>query len=174
MTIETTTRIMSIDPGMETGVVIAEVATDARLRILRRAQITGGLSGAAARILDVAEVWEVERVVMESFSPRPGARSWRLEELEPLRFEGWALGMFGTVEFRRPEARKLINASMAQTDEYLRWADLWTLPSQIDRPDAKDVNSAMAHLVGYLRDQAHMPTIKSLIAYGDQMVQEEG
>jgi hypothetical protein len=48
-------------------------------------------------------------------------------------------------------------------DNILRAMGLWTLPSEVDNhPDANDINSAMKHLVAYLRNIGHEPTLEAL------------
>lgn len=165
--------VMSIDPGWESGVVVALCRDDYLPLILAKRQVEGGLAALEPVITYLDNRYSVTDKVCESFSPRPGSRSWRLRELEPLRIEGWLYGQDPTTVFRRPEARKLINGSLSSTRGFLGWSGYWTLPSQVGRPDANDTNSAMMHLFGYLRDRAHMPTIQSVIEYGDHMHRED-
>lgn len=165
-------RILTIDPGMESGLVVASVDDDSLPEILWKGQTQGGLVGALKTLASIQAAFAPSKVVCEAFSPRPGQRSWRLDELEPLRWEGWVFGWEPQTVFRRPESRKLINGSVSASGDFLRSIGYWTLPSELSRPDANDCNSAMMHLFGYLRDQAHMPTIEAVIDYGDKLYRE--
>lgn len=163
-------RLLSIDPGMETGIVVMGYERGERPRVLGRSQVLGGLAGLLQRIDPFIE--SADEITCESFSPRPGERSWKLDELEPLRIEG-ALQIMtnGEITWRRPEQRKLIG-TLPRTEAFLKATGYWTTPKMVNRPDANDANSAMMHAIGYLRDRAHRPTIDMLIEYGETMTEE--
>ena len=165
--------ILSIDPGMSTGVVLAIVTDDAAPKIRAVEQIEGGLEGldenGTMNYLRVAT-----RVVCEKFHPRQMARSYRLDELEPLRIEGWLLSR-SEVLFRQAEQRHLFKEGpeFNKSAAFLRWAGYWTTGSVVGCKDANDTNSAMMHLFGYLRDRKHRPTISLLLDY-QRSITEEG
>lgn len=164
--------VTAIDPGMSTGVSWIRAGDSTRPELLNRIQVSLGLSG-TIRFLDTLTHLPQELVV-EKFSPRPGARAWRLDELEPIRIEGMLEYRYGSqITWRKPEQRKLVNNSLRETEDFLRWAGLWTLPSDIGMPDANDVNAATMHAIGYLRDQKHIPTIEMLIEYGNLHMEED-
>jgi len=164
--------VTAIDPGMSTGMVKMIVFGSGRPMIARRKQIVGGLPEF------IRQNWisgsPAEELVCEKFSPRPGARAWKLAELEPIRIEGMLEYRYGSlITWRKPEQRKLVRDSLSATEDFLRWAGLWTLPSDIGQKDADDVNAATMHAIGYLRDQKHIPTIEMLIEYGDLHMEED-
>lgn len=165
--------VVSIDPGMETGIVVFDADPGARPELVDWGQFEGGLPAIAPRLRALMDLYgtpwdDGTEYVCEKFSPRPGARSWRLNELEPIRIEGALEALYGdAITYRRPEARKLIDNSLSATEGLLRWADYWRLPRHVGRPDANDANAAIMHALGHLRDKAHMPTINMLIEYGD-------
>lgn len=164
------TLLMSIDPGMETGIVVGRYDVDTRFECITRVQAPGGLQGALLEIEDLFD--DRMEMTVEKFSPRPGARSWRLAELEPIRIEGAIEALYGSRPvWRKPEQRKLIG-DLPRTESFLKATGYWTTPSEVDRKDANDVNAAMMHAIGYLRDRAHRPTIDMLIDYGEQMTEE--
>lgn len=163
-------RLLSIDPGQETGIAILGFARKERPVVLGRSQVTGGMKGLLERLGPYIE--SADLICAESFSPRPGARSWRLAELEPIRIEGALDALYpDQITWRKPEQRKLVK-DIPTTNHFLQDMGYWTTPKMVNRPDANDANSAMAHGLAYLRDSAHLPTIDMLIDYGDNMTEE--
>lgn len=166
------TEILSIDPGMSTGLIAASVKDDKLPEIRWKEQIEGGLPG----LLEI-EIWEYlqkDVVICESFHPRQMARSYKLNELEPLRIEGYLVAHVEPV-FRQPEQRKLIKGDdFIPSARFLEWAGYWTLPSElpIKPKDADDANSAMMHLFSYLRSRKHRPTVKLLLDYQRSLTKE--
>lgn len=163
------TLLVSIDPGMETGVVLGRYEAGVAFEVIQRIQVPGGLQGALFELDSLID--DRMEITCEKFSPRPGARSWRLDELEPIRIEGALEDRYQSrVVWRKPEQRKLIG-DIPRTGEFLRASGYWTAPKEVGRKDANDVNAAMMHAIGYLRDRAHRPTINMLIEYGEQMTE---
>lgn len=161
--------IVAIDPGMESGISWLHI-NKGKPTLLKVVQLTGGLQGMREHL----ETWTARpgKLVVEKFSPRPGARSWKLKELEPIRIEGMLEDRYGDlITWRKPEQRKLIG-TLPRTEAFLKWAGYWTTPTQVGRPNADDANAATMHAIGYARDQAHFPTLEMLIDYGDQMMEE--
>lgn len=167
-------RILTIDPGMSTGLVRATVE-DRKLPIIEwKEQVEGGLDG-----LIEFGLWDyavdMDRVVCERFHPRQMARSYKMDELEPLRIEGYVLSANHGTLFREPEQRRLINESetFKKSAAFLEWAGYWTTGSEVGCKDANDTNSAMMHLFSYLRHLKHRPTISLLLDY-QRSITEEG
>jgi hypothetical protein len=108
-------------------------------------------------------------VVSERFKPRPMARSYRLDELEPLRIEGYLWSMFdrqgGSLVFRDPETRGSGKDGVRGMERVLREHNLWLRPSDIpNHDDADDANSAQMHALAYLRSIGHLPTIHAFFS----------
>lgn len=163
-------RLLSIDPGQESGIVVLGFSRKDRPVVLGRAQVTGGMKGLLDHIGPY--ISSADMICGESFSPRPGARSWKLAELEPIRIEGALEAKYpGLITWRKPEQRKLVK-DLKTTEHFLQDMGYWTTPKMVSRPDANDANSAMMHAIAYLRDSAHLPTIDMLIDYGDNMTEE--
>lgn len=169
-------ELLSVDPGMSTGLVRAQVEDDAPPKIRWKEQVEEGLAG-----LLEAEVEEtftpLDALACEAFHPRQMARSYKLDELEPLRIEGYiqyAAG-FVPVRWRQPEQRHLFKETdtFSKSAAFLQWAGYWTTGSEVGCKDANDTNSAMMHLFGYLRDMKHRPTISLLLDY-QRSITEEG
>lgn len=162
--------LISIDPGMSTGIVLAGFEPDEPMQLDHAYQVSGGIQGALLEIEDLIDAEMV--IVCEKFSPRPGARSWKLAELEPLRIEGALEAIYGDrIYWRKPEQRKLVR-DLPTTEHFLKANGYWTSPKDVGRKDADDANAATMHALGYLRDRAHRPTIDMLIHYGDTMTEE--
>ena len=163
------TGLISIDPGMMTGVVFGSYSEDGAFKVEDRWQVGGGLQGA---LVDLESIADSTEIVCEKFSPRPGARSWKLAELEPIRIEGAREAIYGSrIHWRKPEQRKLVGDSLTLTAEFLRQSDYWTMPKDVGHKDANDVNAAMMHAIGYLRDRKHRPTFDMLIEYTEQLTE---
>src|SRR5690606_18828515 len=128
-----TKSILSIDPGMSTGMVWMNYTDTSLPQVDIIQQVPGGMR-AMMEYLPDPDHFTADgnpELVVEKFSPRPGARSWKLAELEPIRIEGMLEYRFGTrITWRKPEQRKLIG-SLPRTEAFLRWAGYWTLPSDV-------------------------------------------
>lgn len=168
--------VLSMDPGMSTGAVAAKIMDDELPTIIYRKQIEGGLASLSGDPFWTYGLHQ-ERTVCEQFHPRPMSRTYRLDELEPLRIEGYLLATLGWGEilFRQPEQRHLFKETETFTKSaaFLKWAGYWTVGSEVGCKDANDANSAMMHLFGYLRDRKHRPTISLLLDY-QRSITEEG
>lgn len=162
--------IFSIDPGQSTGVVLAR-ATEDKLDIVEKWQVEGGLDGLAL-LMAGTHIGHDGKIIAEKFLPRQMARAYKAEELEPLRIEGFLEASFpGRVTYRTPGQRRLIKGDdLRPSEDFLRFAGLWTTGSEVGRKDANDVNSAMMHLVSYLREQKHRPVLDLLVDYRSRSV----
>lgn len=169
--------VMSVDPGMSTGIVVARISDEAPPVLRGRFQVEQGLSGLNEWI-DLCDraMDSVTRLVCEKWHPRPTSRVYRLDELEPVRIEGMLQTDYGDViMFRQPEQRHLFRETetFSKSAAFLKWAGYWTTGSEVGCKDANDTNSAMMHLFGYLRDNKHGPTISLLLDY-QSSIREEG
>lgn len=158
-------QILVIDPGMTTGLVLADYWQDeGKLTILGRWAIGDGLDG----LLE----WDMGKDVPEGISPvhdvvifekfRVGPRTYRRVELEPLSMEGMAKVMFGSRLVMQYNDSMLIGGTGGSPAENKKAADavlrdmgLWSTGKQVGHKDANDVNAAMKHLVAYLRREGH-------------------
>lgn len=159
-------KILAIDPGLETGFVLGEYDDDADLRIVGAWQTTGGLDGATPSLRSM-NANDLDTWVFEKFRVTP--RVYKSAEVEALRFEG-------AVRMLRPDVVMQYNGSMLlagggrptaaknkqAADAVLRRMGLWHTGSMIGAKDANDVNAATKHLVAYLREAGHAPTLEAL------------
>ena len=148
--------IVAVDPGMSTGIACMEMDDDGNIKAWVTAQIEGGLNG----LLDspwVQIICEAEKVIFEVFTPRPMARNYRSDELEPLRIEGAVrmlrLGLDDETIFQRPEARSILrDEPISESVNFLKYMGMHSTGKSVGKKDANDANAAMLHLVAYLRD----------------------
>lgn len=159
--------IVAIDPGMETGFVLAEYNDDEPITIRRAWQTQGGLDGMMESLWNLDIGLSVQTFVFEKFRTSP--RVYKSDEVEALRIEG-------AVRLLRPDVVMQYNGAMllagtdhgspgknkTAADNVLRAMGLWHTGKMIGAKDANDVNSAMKHLVAYLRGIGHAPTMEAL------------
>lgn len=159
------------DPGMTSGFVQALVTPDEKPRIIDKVELPGGLDAVIDLIVNgwidtcdrEGELW-----VAEKFRVTP--RTFRAAEVEALRIEGAIELAHGMVTWQYNDSMLLAGAghgspskNKTAADNVLRSMGLWTLPSEVNNhPDANDINSAMKHLVAYLRNSGHEPTIEAI------------
>lgn len=162
--------VLAIDPGMSTGITLMEYEIGKRPEIKWQWQIERGLVGLKS---DFPWEMHIEHAVVERFTPRPVAFSYSLDELEPLRIEGWLSAMFHEREitWQDPPQRKLVR-TLPETEEFLQAYGYWATGTDVGCKDADDANSATMHALAYIRNQAHRATIDMLIEYGENMTEE--
>lgn len=160
-------EILAIDPGMETGFVYAEYDDDKPINIISVSQVAGGLDGAQGSLWTFDTQADIETWVFEKFRTTP--RVFKSDEVEALRIEG-------AVRLLRPDTVMQYNGAMllaggdhgspsknkTAADNVLRSMGLWHTGKMIGAKDANDVNSAMKHLVAYLRGIGHEPTLEAI------------
>lgn len=167
-------QVLAIDPGMSTGITLMEYIIGERPTIVAQYQIEGGLEGQASQIDGILSWLPYDaEVVCERFTPRPVAFSYRLDELEPLRFEGWLACKVGDwgITWQDPPQRKLIK-TLPETEKFLQANGYWATGTDVGCKDANDANSATMHALAYIRNQAHRATIDMLIQHGENMMEE--
>jgi hypothetical protein len=150
---------------MSSGIVWGEYDDTTAFTRLGYAQVTGGLPGFieffADRFLKRGRWDYAADLVCEKFKPRPVARAWKLNELEPIRIEGW-LHQFHPA-WQWPEQRSLTSDGVKASEKILHAKGLWLTGSDVGAEDANDVNAAQLHLLAYLRNIGHAPTINAYL-----------
>jgi len=158
------TQLLAIDPGMSTGVVWGVYSDTEPFKLEGRTQVEGGRD--ATRDFLEGQFSTYTRVVCEKFRALP--RVYKAVELEPLPIEGVVTTLFVDVVWQYPGAMTIGGAhgtpakNKRAADDVLRRMGLWTTGSQIGFKDANDVNSAMKHVVAYLKGISHRPTLEAL------------
>lgn len=158
-------KILAIDPGMSTGLAHAVMHDDEPLEFLEVHQIEGGLSVDLMAEINL-RVNVVDFVVVEKFLPRQMARSYRLEELEPLRIEGFiqcAVDGFVVVDWREPSQRKLVDGDIPASEAILRKMGYAKTGRDVGCRDADDANSAIMHALSFARHLRHVPTMRAIL-----------
>lgn len=167
--------VLAIDPGMSTGITLMEYIIGHRPTITAQWQIEGGLEGLRESGI-IRQPLHQEATVVERFTPRPVAFSYSLDELEPLRIEGWLDAWVGDflgdqVTWQDPPQRKLVR-TLPETEKFLQAHNYWATGTDVGCKDANDANSATMHALAFIRNQAHRATIDMLIQYGENMTEE--
>lgn len=164
-------QVLAIDPGMSTGITLMEYIIGERPTITAQWQIEGGLDG-LADAFDYDDFSYTTEIVCERFTPRPVAFSYSLDELEPLRIEGWLeREVRKGIVWQDPPQRKLLR-TLPETEKFLQANGYWATGTDVGCKDANDANSATMHALAYIRNQAHRATIDMLIEYGENMMEE--
>lgn len=176
------TYLLTIDPGMSTGIVLGQFTEATPYERIGRWQIEGGLEQLAWWVMyhfdDDLGWWSFSKenagfhvtdvvVVCEKFVPLPAPRTFKTQELEPIRIEGALQMALETVVWQRAGAMVLAGGDTPAkrkraSDDVLRRLGLWSTGSQIGMKDANDVNSAQKHAIAYLRSIKHEPTMRFL------------
>jgi hypothetical protein len=159
---------------MATGVFVGEYDDTTPLFRTGFIQIPGGIEGFSRWLFDNMLGYSEERgeyalwdrMVCEKFNPHPMARSWKLDELEPIRIEGFLYQW--NPKWQKPGAMALKdgpNWTQAQrkraSDDLLRRNGWWLTAKDTGLKDANDANAAAKHALAYMRSIGHMPTIET-------------
>lgn len=138
--------ILSLDPGGTTGYAIFHVEKHEEPELLRQGQIAGGLNGFLDFHWDVLEDIDFDVIVCESFTLREGVYG---ANLDPVYIIGALEALYPTTEivYQSPALKKLCE------DDRLKTMGLHV-------PGKPHRNDAVRHLVVYLRNKKHLPTLK--------------
>lgn len=177
---------------MSTGIVLGKFDDDTAYERIARWQFDGGLDGFKDwyRVhryyhydgweFHIYDGWEFHIdggllempvseviIVCEKFVPLPAPRSFKLNELEPIRIEGALTSFHENIVWQRSSAMVLTGGESTagrkkNSDDVLRDMGLWTTGKDIGMKDANDVNSAQKHAIAYLRSIGHAPTLAAL------------
>ena len=133
-------RLLSIDPGLRTGVALLDVLNDKPPTLVFHEEITGGLPG-------FHEWWDVrpdyDVLVCEDYIPRRGVPG----NVEPLRIIGYLHPYIPVLQ--PPAGRK-----QAVSDDVLKRLGMY-LPGEPNR----NAREAVRHGVVYLKHHRHLPTL---------------
>jgi hypothetical protein len=169
---------------MSTGIVLGKFDDDTEYERIARWQFDGGLEGFKdwyrVNRYYYYDGWEFHIdtgilepldsdviIVCEKFVPLPAPRSFKLNELEPIRIEGALASFHENIVWQRSSAMVLTGGESTaerkkNSDDVLRGMGLWTTGKDVGMKDANDVNSAQKHAIAYLRSIGHAPTLAAL------------
>jgi hypothetical protein len=151
---------------MESGIVWGHFEPGHPLMRDGYAQVSGGIEG-FEKFFEEKFIGEYylgdwfQILVCEKFKTRPLARSYKLNELEPIRIEGY-LYQFDPV-WQWPEQRSLTSDGVKASEDILKRKGLWLTGSDVGSKNADDVNAAQLHLLAYMRNIGHTPTIEAYL-----------
>lgn len=156
--------LLSIDPGVYSGVALGTFSEDSPYRLLETWQVPNGAEGFKESLILRKPVADI--VVSEKFVIRNMAGfSHTADSVEPLRVEGVLVAAYTNVHWQTPDYQILVKGSTpAETkrlsDNLLRKHGLYQPPSTIEGRRKNDANSAIKHALSYLRSIQHRPTIE--------------
>lgn len=143
-------RVMAVDPGVSTGVVVARVRSDGTVLVGGFDQFKTDVNSAVQHILTELFWSDVDVLVLEKFDLRPG--NTFKADLTPVKVNAILDYVSAThpdvtweVVYQTPtQAKTLI------PDEALKRLDFWPTGKDVNQPDADDVRDAARHLYRYL------------------------
>ncbi len=177
--------VLSLDPGFRTGIILGCYTDETPYERIEFWQVDGGLEG-LIQWMDV--FWDYEyksfafprhglfvgfdlTKVCEKFVPIRSkvARTFKTEELEPIRIEGALRMELGDgIVWQRSSAMVLAGGETPaerkrNSDDVLRNAGLWlTGKKDLGMSDANDANAAQKHAIAYMRSLKHEPTMREM------------
>ena len=173
------TYLLSIDPGVSSGLVYGHYSDTQPYSVLHAWQVSGGLPGFlsewnAMQFGKLGRLRVADQTLCEKFVPLTNKGfSHTLKSVEPLRIEG-ALVALGIMPEYYPEhhdvwprpASMYFMGGTTKADKlkrsraWLKEHDLLLTGKDVGQPDANDAISATLHAFGYLIRQRHLPTMK--------------
>lgn len=165
--------IVSVDPGWSTGVVVVSFTEDLPMTVRFVGQYPGGTRGITAVVRQLHDEYPSATWISEAFTVRPGSRGMRLRDVEPLRIEGFLIGLglmpdreSKSDRWRQPQSRLFAGGStpaerQKNAIQFLRDHGLHVTGRDVGQPDADDANSALLHALAFLKYQKHRPTINT-------------
>jgi hypothetical protein len=135
-------RILGIDPGQRTGVAVIEVTDDTAPVLVSYEEVYGGVNGFTIW-------WEThppyDVLVAERYIPRGGT---------PQKNAGAPLGVLGFLDQFNPVLQTPAGRAVSVSDAVLKRLGLY-LPGE----RLRNVREAVRHVVWYLKNQRHRPTL---------------
>lgn len=173
--------LISIDPGMSTGMAVGTYSDTEPFKLTHFFQIEGGVEGFLPNTFsgydpgygfEFITICDVEvddaTVIVEKFTARGSANagfSYRTDALEPLRVEGAILALGIKPIWVSPPQQYFSGgdgkAKKKQAQHrWLKEKGLYVTGKMVGCDNADDVRSAIAHAIAFLVRQKHRPTIE--------------
>ena len=176
-----TNYLLSIDPGVSTGVALLRYTDETVPELVQSWQFRGGAEALNKWIR--YNLWELELLydgpystIAEKFNPRGSGQgfSYTTSSLEPLRCEGVLLARDLPDEYVQPPQQYFAGGRGKAEKKRLQHKALkdlgyYVTGSMVDSPDADDTRSAIAHALSYLARKGHLPTYQMLSGYNGQV-----
>lgn len=180
--------LISIDPGMSSGVIAGIYSDDIPFELTHAFQIEGGVEGFIKQV-SISYTWlgedtnlfvylpgveepiqigEGVTVLVEKFTARGAAAgpfALKTDALEPLRIEGALLAMGVPITWVSPAQQYFIGGrdkaeKKKRQHAWLKENGYAIMPKDLGTKDADDARSACAHAISWLRRQKHKPTLE--------------
>jgi hypothetical protein len=148
--------VLGQDPGVTTGIAMVRYTDDTAPELVYLTQLPKGIKG-FFDFFEGSQPTENVTIVSESFVNRPGIKS---PDVTPLRIEGVQYTLWGDeVVYQTPDMKSLV------PDQVLKDNNLWT-------PGKRHQMDALIHVLVYLRNEGHQPTLKALSGESDALAEK--
>src|SRR5690606_7974447 len=175
-----TNYLLSIDPGVSTGVALLSYTDETVPGVVRAWQFRGGAEGLHDWIQ--SNLWELELLydgpftsIAEKFNPRGSGQgfSYTASSLEPLRCEGVLVAHGLPDVYVQPPQQYLAggkNKAEKKRRQHAALRDLgyYVTGKTLDSPDADDARSAISHGLAYLARNGHKATYEMISEWNER------
>ena len=135
-----TQRVMAVDPGKSTGIVVGDFHDDREFSIIHVQQFKHEhWMGNVYDILATYDEFAPDIVVCEQFDLRPGNNF--LADLTPVKINSVLEWEIGDIVWQTPAMAKT-----TMPDNVLKSLDFWPTGATVSQPDANDARDAGRHL----------------------------
>lgn len=142
-------RVMAVDPGKSTGIVVGDFHDDREFSIIHVQQFKyEHWTASAYDILATRNEFVPDVVVCERFDLRPGNNF--LADLTPVKINSVLEWEIGDVIWQTPAMAKT-----TMLDHVLRSLGFWPTGTDVGQPDADDVRDAGRHLFLWAVSKRH-------------------
>lgn len=173
--------LLSIDPGISTGVALLRYTNETEPVAERVWQFKGGAEGLHSWLEDYLSgsfammYSEWVTAIAEKFNPRGSGQgfSYTAASLEPLRCEGVLVAHALPDEYVSPPQQYFAGGTGKADKKKRQHAALkdmgyYVTGSMVDSPDADDTRSCIAHGLAYLSRNGHKPTYEMLSEWNER------
>nr|DAU39245.1 MAG TPA: Putative Holliday junction resolvase [Caudoviricetes sp.] len=155
-------RVMAVDPGKSTGIVVGDFHDDREFSIIHVQQFKyEHWTASVYDILNTRNEFSPDIVVCEQFDLRPGNNF--LADLTPVRINAVLEWEIGDIVWQTPAMAKT-----TMPDHVLKLLDFWPTGASVGQPDADDARDAGRHLFLWAVAKRHDEDVIARIV-GDDM-----
>lgn len=175
-----TKYLLSIDPGLSSGLALLKYEGDTAPELVDSRQFSGGAEALNGWIADrwpsIEYLSSSVAVIAEKFNARnTGSFSYTTASLEPLRCEGVLLAHNLPDKYVQPPQQYFAGGKgkvdkKKRQHRALKDLGFYVTGSMVDSADADDVRSAIAHGLAYLARTGHRPTYTMLSEWNERNV----
>ena len=133
-------RVMAVDPGKSTGIVIGDFHDDREFSIIHVQQLKRDhWMSSVYDVLTTYNEYAPDVIVCEQFDLRPGNNF--LADLTPVKINSVLEWEIGDIVWQTPAMAKT-----TMPDRVLKSLDFWPTGTSVGQPDANDARDAGRHL----------------------------